>query len=96
MQDLHPMLVLSPRIYNAKTNLVIGLSMSTAAYNATNPFAIDNSKAASEPSYILCNEPIRFDWLHRGARPHPLGKVKEAAFKSACAELNDIIGLVNA
>ncbi len=96
MKDLHPMLVLSPKIYNAKTNMVIGLHMSSAAHNATNPFAIDNSKATSEPSYILCNQPKSFDWLHRGARPHPWGKVKEATFKLVCAELNDIIGLVSA
>ena len=96
MRDLHPMLVLSPKIYNAKTNLVIGLPMSTAAYNASNPFAIDNSKANGEPSYIICNQPKSFDWLQRGARPHPWGKVKEATFKQACAELNDIIGLVSA
>ncbi|TAG25777.1 MAG: type II toxin-antitoxin system PemK/MazF family toxin [Burkholderiales bacterium] len=96
MKDLHPMLVLSPKIYNAKTNMVIGLPMSSAEFNATNPFAIDNSKATGEPSYIICNQPKSFDWLHRGARPHPWGKVKEPTFKLVCGELNDIIGLVSA
>ena len=96
MKDLHPMLVLSPKIYNAKTKLVIGLPMSAAALNATNPFAIDNSKAAGESSYIICNQPKSFDWLNHGARPHSWGKAKDAIFKQACAELNDIIGLVSA
>lgn len=96
MKDLHPMLVLSPKIYNAKTHMVIGLPMSTADFNATNPFAIDNSKATGEPSYIICNQPKSFDWIHRGARPHPWSKVKEPVFKLVCSELNDIIGLVSA
>jgi mRNA interferase MazF len=96
MKELHPMLVLSPKLYNAKTKMVIGLPMSSAAFNSTNPFAIDNSKATGESSYIICNQPKSFDWLLRGASPHSWGKVKEPIFKLACAELNDIIGLVNA
>ncbi|MDP2603183.1 MAG: type II toxin-antitoxin system PemK/MazF family toxin [Deltaproteobacteria bacterium] len=40
MRDIHPFLVLSPRIFNAKTSLVIGLPMTTAEYNADNPFAV--------------------------------------------------------
>jgi mRNA interferase MazF len=95
MRDLHPMLVLSPRIYNERTSLVVGLPMSTAAFNATNPFAIDNSKTAGEASYIICNQPKTFDWRQRGARAHPWGKVRESIFKTACAELNDILNLVH-
>ncbi len=40
MRDVHPFLVLSPRIFNAKTSLVIGLPMTTAEYNADNPFVV--------------------------------------------------------
>ena len=40
MRDLHPMLVLSPKPFNEKTGIVIGLPMTTAAFNDTNPFAI--------------------------------------------------------
>lgn len=40
MKDLHPMLVLSPKAFNERTGIVIGLPMTTAAYNDTNPFAI--------------------------------------------------------
>nr|WP_198407997.1 type II toxin-antitoxin system PemK/MazF family toxin [Leptospirillum ferrooxidans] len=40
MRNVHPFLVLSPRIFNERTSLVIGLPMTTAEYNADNPFAI--------------------------------------------------------
>ena len=94
MRDRHPMLVLSPRAYNDRTSLVIGLPMSSAGYNATNPFAIDNSKSASEASYIICNQPKSFDWRQRDASAHPWSTVRESIFRRACTELNDIIGLV--
>ncbi len=94
MRDMHPMLVLSPRAYNERTSQVIGLPMSTAEFNATNPFAIDNSKATGEHSYIICNQPKTFDWRQRGARAHLWAKVRESIFKQAREELNDIIQLV--
>lgn len=34
MRDVPPFLVLSPRVFNARTSLVIGLPMTTAEYNA--------------------------------------------------------------
>ncbi len=34
------MLVLSPKVFNDRTSLVIGLPMTTASYNDGNPFAI--------------------------------------------------------
>ena len=40
MRDVHPFLVLSPRNFNNTTSLVIGLPMTTAEYNADNPFAV--------------------------------------------------------
>ncbi|MDB5889378.1 MAG: chpAK [Polaromonas sp.] len=94
MRDVHPMVVLTPRAYNERTSLLIGLPMSTAAYNATNPFAIDNSRSAKEPSYIICNQPKSMDWRLRGARTHAWGTVRESIFKSACVELNDLIQLL--
>jgi mRNA interferase MazF len=39
MRDIHPFLVLSPRSFNGVTSIVIGLPMTTAEYNADNPFA---------------------------------------------------------
>ncbi len=96
--DMHPMVVLSPRAFNLRTSIVIGLPMSTAVSNATNPFAVDNSKGnnkgSSERSYIICNQPKSLDWRMRGATPHPSGRVREAVFQLACAELNDIVQLI--
>ena len=94
MRDMHPMLVLSPKAFNDRTSIVIGFPMSTAAYNATNPFAIDNSKTAKQPSYIICNQPKSFDWRQRGATPHPWKRVSDTIFHTARLELNDIIELV--
>lgn len=94
MRDVHPMVVLTARAYNARTGLVIGLPMSTAAFNATNPFAVDNSSKL-EPSYIICNQPKSMDWRLRDARPHVWGKVREAIFKQACGELNDLVLLLS-
>jgi mRNA interferase MazF len=37
MRDRHPFLVFSPRLFNARTSLVIGLPMTTAEYNVDNP-----------------------------------------------------------
>ena len=93
MRDVHPMVVLTTRAYNERTSLVIGLPMSTAAFNASNPFAIDNSSKA-EASYIICNQPKSMDWRLRGARPHAWGKVREGIFKQACTELNELVHLL--
>ena len=39
MKDEHPMLVISPKTFNEKTGLIIGLPMTHAQFNETNPFA---------------------------------------------------------
>ena len=50
MRDTHPFLVLSSRHFNAQTSLVIGLPMTTAEYNADNPFVVSagNIKAKAK------------------------------------------------
>ncbi len=97
MKDVHPFLVLSPHIFNDKTAIVIGLPMTTAAYNADNPFAISVGKVsgrkASKTSYVLCHQPKSFDWRLRGAKPHPLGKLSSELFTQVCDRLNQIIQL---
>jgi mRNA interferase MazF len=97
MRDLHPMLVLSPSAFNARTGLVIGLPMTTAAYNATNPFALAVGSAGGRKggkvSYVLCHQPKSFDWQARGAKPHPKGKLADTDFAQACSVLNQIIGV---
>lgn len=97
MRNVHPFLVLSPRNFNAKTSLVIGLPMTTAEYNADNPFAVaagqTKGRKPEKTSYILCHQPKSFDWRLRGAKAHPLWLVPNNVFEEACARLNQIICL---
>ena len=97
MRDMHPMLVLSPAAFNRKTGLVIGLPMTTAAYNASNPFAIPSGPAAGRKSgkqgYVLCHQPKSFDWRLRRAKPHPLKRMADRPFAESCALLNQIISI---
>jgi len=96
MRDIHPFLVLSPRNFNDKTSLVIGLPMTTAEYNASNPFAVAVGKVATKTgktSYVLCHQPKSFDWRARNAKPHILKKCNDASFASICKCLNQIIEL---
>ena len=97
MRDVHPFLVLSPRIFNARTSLVIGLPMTTAEYNVDNPFAVAigpaGGKKAGSISYVLCHQPKSFDWRVRGASRHPLKRLGDAHFAEVLACLNQIIRL---
>lgn len=97
MRDIHPMLVLSPSAFNKKTGLVIGLPMTTAAYNASNPFAVAlglaSGRKAGRQSYVLCHQPKSFDWRMRRAKPHPLKRMHDEAFAESCAVLNQIISI---
>ena len=98
MRDVHPFLVLSPQSFNDKTSLVIGLPMTTASYNADNPFAVAVGKATGrkleKTSYVLCHQPKSFDWRMRDAKQHPLGKLLDGFFIEVCEQLNQIIQLV--
>ena len=97
MRDRHPMLVLSPKAFNAKTGLVIGLPMTTAEYNATNPFAVAAGPAkgrrTGKISYVLCHQPKSFDWRARRAKPHPLKRLGDEVYGRACSLLNQIVGI---
>ena len=97
MRDRHPFLVLSPRAFNERTSLVIGLPMTTAEYNADNPFAIAAGPAggrrAGKTSYVLCHQPKSFDWRVREAAPHPMKRLPDELFAEACAVLNQIVRL---
>jgi mRNA interferase MazF len=88
-------LVLSPRIFNEKTSLVIGLPMTTAECNADNPFAVAVGKTSGrkigQTSYVLCHQPKSFDWRLRKAKTHPLGTLTNALFAQVCERLNQII-----
>lgn len=95
MRDMHPFLVLSPQAFNARTSLVIGLPMTTAEYNADNPFAIGTGpvtgKKNGKTSYVLCHQPKSFDWRIRKSSPHPARKLAARQFQEVCTVLNQII-----
>ena len=96
MQDIYPFLVLSPRNFNDKTSLVIGLTMTTAEYNADNPFAVAAGKVrregrASKIGYVLCHQPKSFDWRVRRAKTHPRKYLPDPIFVEVCKLLNQII-----
>jgi len=97
MRDIHPFLVLSPRVFNDKTSLVIGLPMTTAEYNVSNPFAIVLGKASGKKpnkiSYVLCHQPKSFDWRVRKAKPHPSVSLSNDLFVRVCERLNQIVQL---
>lgn len=99
MRDPHPFVVLSPRTFNDRTSLVIGLPMTTADYNADNPFAVPvglakgKGRKPDKISYVLCHQPKSFDWRVRGASPHPLKRLPDARMAEVCVLLNQIIQL---
>lgn len=93
MRDIHPLLVLSPRQFNERTGIVIGLPMTTAEYNSTNPFAVSFVGPRATTSYILAHQPKSFDWKMRGAKSHPMKQVPEDVFTQACNTLNQIIAI---
>ena len=97
IKDVHSFLVLSPRNFNDKTSIVIGLPMTTAAYNADNPFAVAigpaRGRKAGQTSYVLFHQPKSFDRSLRDGNPHPLKTVEDELFGSVCERLNQIIQL---
>jgi len=93
MKDVHPLLVLSPKAFNERTGIVIGLPMTTAEFNETNPFAIKFTGTKGVASYILTHQPKSFDWKMRGAKAHPMKQVPENVFSLACESLNQIIAI---
>ena len=93
MKDLHPLVVLSPRAFNERTGIVIGLPMTTAAFNETNPFAVKFVGPRKQASYILAHQPKSFDWRIRDAKPHPWRQIPEDVFMHACDTLNRVIAI---
>nr|VFJ74113.1 MAG: mRNA interferase MazF [Candidatus Kentron sp. FW] len=95
---MHPFLVLSPKAFNERTSPGLGLPMTTAAYNADNPFAVAVGKAegrkTGQTSYVLCHQPKSFDWRVRGGAPHPAKRLSDARFAEVLAVLNQIVQLV--
>jgi mRNA interferase MazF len=95
MRDMHPMAVLSPKAFNARTGIVIGLPMTSSTSNEGNPFALDVSRSATERSFVLCHQPKSFDWRQRRASPHSWKKLSLQQLSDCCDGLNDIIALAS-
>lgn len=93
MKNEHPMLVLSPKAFNVRTGIVIGLPMTHAAFNETNPFAVKFTSSTGEVCFVLTHQPKSFDWRKRAARPHPWKQVPATVFEAARESLNDIIAI---
>ena len=91
MRDMHPMAVLSPKAFNARTGIVIGLPMTSSTSNEGNPFALNVSRSVTERSFVLCHQPKSFDWRQRRASPHPWKKLSPHQLSDCCEGLNDII-----
>lgn len=91
MKDMHPMLVLSPKAFNERTGIVIGLPMTTATFNDSNPFAIRFVGPKNTASYVLAHQPKSFDWRSRSAKPHPWKQVPEAVFDESRETLAQIV-----
>ncbi len=95
MKDLHPLLVLSPKAFNERTGIVIGLPMTTAAFNETNPFALKFTGPGRQSSYFLAHQPKSFDWKARHAKPHAWKQVPDDVFAQVCETLNQIVAIGN-
>ncbi|CAN5579546.1 endoribonuclease MazF [soil metagenome] len=93
MSKEHPLLVLSTAPFNERTGLVIGLPMTHAEWNESNPFALRFNGPKKEACYVLTHQPKSMDWRARKARPHPLKLVPPSVFAQALESLNDIISL---
>jgi len=93
MKDMHPLLVLSPKEFNWKTKIVIGLPMTTSASNESNPFAVKFIGEKGKVSYILAHQPKSFDWRLRGAKPHPWKSVSNDILIQSGELLNQIIAI---
>ena len=98
MRDVHPFVVLSPGVFNDKTSLLIGLPMTTAEYNADNPFAIPVGEAKTrsrkmKTSYVLIHQPKSFDSRVPSAKPHAMGSLPPEVFREICSGLDQIIQL---
>jgi len=76
-----------------RTGLVIGLPMTTASYNETNPFAVKFHGPKNTASYILAHQPKSIDWRARGGKAHKWKHAPDGVFSAACALLNQIISI---
>lgn len=95
IDNLHPLLVCSPKAFNEATGIVIGFPMTHSESHKGNPFALP-LKGPKGIAYVLAHQPKSFDWRGRGATPHPWGGGHMKMMAEAMAKLDDICGIVDA
>ncbi len=87
------MVILSPRAFNERTGLVIGLPVGQKEAHETNPFAVKHVGANGIVCYVLTHQPRTLDWRACEAKPHPWMELPEGLLFEACDGLNQIIQL---
>ena len=92
---VHPLLVCSPKIFNERTGIVIGLPMTHSSQHATNPFALAVQGPKAEVGYVLALQPKSFDWRMRNAKPHAWGGGHTKVLQHALKKLDAICGVCN-
>jgi mRNA interferase MazF len=97
MKPHHPFVVLSTADFHRAVGLVVGYAMTSAAYNRGSSLAVDLGPIAGRPdahSYVLCQQIKSFDWMARGARPHPMGRLEASQLDQVRSIVGQILGFV--
>ncbi|MBM5818022.1 MAG: type II toxin-antitoxin system PemK/MazF family toxin [Cyanobacteria bacterium K_Offshore_surface_m2_239] len=97
MKNHHPFLVLSTAPFHRVVGLVVGCAMTSAASNQGSSLALDLGPIpdrADAHSFVLCHQIKSFDWKARGARPHPMGQLKEDQLDAVLDIMGQILGFI--
>jgi mRNA interferase MazF len=82
MKDLHPMLVLSPKPFNERTGIVIGLPMTTAKFNDTNPLPSSFRGRKMSRATCLDTSPSRLAGGREARR-----RIRGSVYRMTCSPL---------
>lgn len=93
MKGMHPMLIISPRVFVERTGIVIGFPMTHSEFNSDNPFAVAVQGPRKELGYVLCHQPKSFDWGVRGGGRHPWAAAPAKVLREALNRLDSICGI---
>jgi mRNA interferase MazF len=91
----HPMLVISSKVFNETTGLVVAFSMTHSKRHDDNPFAIAVPGAKGEPGHLLTHQPKSFDWRERNGRPHPGGTWHHKMLGAPLKRFDAVFGICN-
>jgi mRNA interferase MazF len=91
--DDHPMLVISTKVFNERTGLVVGFPMTHSEQHQDNPFAVAEQGVKGEVGYVLVHQPKSFDWRVRNGRPHAWGAGHTKLLAAALKRFDAIFGV---